>query len=458
MTPVFRTLEFRNVNLARGHRSKLPSRRIYVYMLSVAYAFSIWLAYIYYLNPTWGYYGFTYRPTTPIDIGFALIILAFVTPFIPLQLHRPSASIQLVLFTVLFIPTLVITLCVDTGDLESYWTILLALSIGFAISSKITQRPTKIQPNTQGLPGNNFVYTFLLLWIVIASGNVFLRHSIMSFAGTDDIYEQREIGASRDIFSAYSQTIFSTVINPTLLALGLLLKRRTIIFFGVTGSILMYAISAQRAILILPIAIYGLYSLQKSRVYSEHPIPFTLAILSILNVVSCFADGSSPISDTTASIFTFRAIGLPGLAYSQYYDLFTELGYTWWSHVKLIDIFIPPPSSLANNPLWPGLGYIVGEFVYGKPNLNANASLFSGDGVAAGGAFGVLVISFVYGYWMRILDSTAAKWDKNFSTLAIIPFAVTLTNGHFFTALLSFGGLAWLAIFIYFKPKKYKAA
>jgi hypothetical protein len=127
-------------------------------------------------------------------------------------------------------------------------------------------------------------------------------------------------------------------------------------------------------------------------------------------------------------------------------------GFTFWSHVRGLDLVVPVPASFVGDPAWPALGRVMGDRVYGSADVNANANLFSGDGVAAAGAVGVMVMGILFTAWIVMIDRVSARWDRRFALLVIVPVALSLTNGHFFTTLMSFGGLFWLGVFALHRP------
>jgi hypothetical protein len=145
-------------------------------------------------------------------------------------------------------------------------------------------------------------------------------------------------------------------------------------------------------------------------------------------------------------------LGLPGLTFSQYYDLFSAGGFTWWSHIKGLSLLIPAPEAYVEDAAWPNLGYMIGDRLYGSIEYNANANLFSGDGVAAAGPLGVGLIAIVLAIWLVWLDRLSQGWNRGFAILVILPIGLSLTNGHLFTTLLSFGGLFWMVTFYLYKP------
>ena len=146
----------------------------------------------------------------------------------------------------------------------------------------------------------------------------------------------------------------------------------------------------------------------------------------------------------------YRTLCIPGLTYSQYYDLFSRDGFTWWSHVKGLNLLIPAPASDLNDSAWPNLGFVVGDRIYRSFDMNANANLFVGDGVAAAGMLGVAVIGCAFAAACTV--STDLRAPTAVHAAGPPPLAVTLTNGQLFTALLSFGGAFWMLTFYLYKP------
>ena len=310
------------------------------------------------------------------------------------------------------------------------------------------------KPRLELVPGRQLLFVFSIIWLIIFFGNLYFYYSILGFAGTEDVYAQRESGASKNAFTAYSQTLFSTVFSPVLFIAGLLYHRRLYWFLGLSGSLFIFLITAQRTVLLLPFVIYLFYKLQASKRTWLTTSTAPLIILAACTMVSAYWYESNLAASAIAVFLVFRTIALPGLTYTQYYDLFSQNGFTWWSHVKGLSFVIPVPAAYQNDNLWPGLGYMVGRYFYGLPELNANANLFSGDGIAAAGALGVVVIGLAFAAIIRLFDRLAQDWSRQFVVLAMLPFAVSLTNGHLFTSLLSFGGLVWMAVFLVSQPKE----
>jgi hypothetical protein len=155
-----------------------------------------------------------------------------------------------------------------------------------------------------------------------------------------------------------------------------------------------------------------------------------------------------------ADVILLRAMAIPGGTFVQYFDLFYAEGFTYWSSVTGVGVLVDAPAAFAADPAWPQLGVIVGrEYFPWAAGLNHSASLFSGEGAAAAGALGVVVIGAVLATFLKIFDMAARNWAPQFVLVSIAPIAMALSNAHLSTVLVSFGGGFWLVLLGLYRPK-----
>jgi hypothetical protein len=159
--------------------------------------------------------------------------------------------------------------------------------------------------------------------------------NIVSLDDQANVYEQRMAGAADGFILAYIQTFFSNIFNPSILLIGLIRKRPFFIIAGFLGGAIMYAITAQRTALLLPLLLLLIFVLLRSRRLSDAAAFVVLALLSIAIFVSTKLQGDNVFAAALALLLTFRTIAIPGLTVSQYEDLFSEIGRTYWAHVKM---------------------------------------------------------------------------------------------------------------------------
>jgi hypothetical protein len=427
--------------------------RLWLIVMVWVYAYSIHWAHIEYLNTVWEYFGFSYSEPDSLTVAFILCLITIAAAVLPLKVDRPSSIILLLLFIVVYIPTVVLTLCLSDTSSARYGLILIAMAISFSGACVILKQFRYHHLESQYIPGDALDNTLFFVWLIFCAILIYSYGSIMKLVDLEDIYGQRSAGASTNLAMGYVQTYFSNIISPALIALGLVKKRYWLIPIGIAGCVIMYMINAQRTIFLFPFVIIGLYFALDSKKSFFNSSAAPILFVAIL-VFICASYQDDNLVATFLSLFViFRTLALPGLTFSQYYDVFETSGFTWWSHVRGLDLFIAPPSFFANHIKWPGLGYIVGDRFYQNVENNVNANLFSGDGVAAAGAFGIIVIGIVFSIWLVYLDRVSRRWNSTLAVLLVTPVGFSLTNGHLSTTLLSFGGFFWLLIFIYYKPR-----
>lgn len=423
--------------------------RGYLLAASLLYAWAIHLAYVRYVNPVWEYFGFTYRPLdAPTWVLAVLLVLAgaFVAPA---SITSASAIVLLSLFVVVIVPTVVVTLCLDSPHVTAHLWLLAGLLGSFAIANAICRRGTASVRWRGGLPGVRLYVGLLVGWGLLCGMLVFSYRDVMALVSWYDVYEQRAAGASSNALLAYSQTYFGAVFSPALIALGLVQRRVSVAGMGFLGCVVMYMITAQRTVILLPLVMVGVWVMLESRSELVRSSGTAIILLAATVIFSVTQIDENVVAAGLALFLVQRTIAVPGLAMVNYYEIFSHFGYTGWAHVKGIGLLIRPTESFVTDPLWPGLGYIVGERLTGDPTHNMNANLFAGDGVAAAGAAGVLIIGLVLGAYLRAVDVASQRWDRRFVVLVMTPIAIALTNGHLSTVLLSFGGVFWLIVFRY---------
>lgn len=276
--------------------------------------------------------------------------------------------------------------------------------------------------------------------------------SILSFSGIADIYQQRALAREfgGNAILSYIRTYYGYLLNPLLIGIGLTSKKPALTVAGVVGSILIYMIDAQKVAFLLIVGMFGFYYVLRRGVSATWV--FTLAI-AIFCFLTSLVTEYSPLSRYFADVVLLRGIAIPGGTFVQYYDLFSGNGYTYWSNIRGLNLVIPPPAAYAQDADWPQLGVIVGRAYFPwVEGLNHSASAFSGEGAAAAGSIGILVIGFALSLFLRALDRASKPWNQLFVIVALVPIAMALANAHLSNVFISFGGAAWILIFHFYRP------
>jgi hypothetical protein len=424
--------------------------RLFNVVSGIAYVVLFFVAYRVYLSVEWGYTGLLYKTLGPLEIAFVLINVIIVSYALPSRLASPSSVVVWFLYCFVHVPTMVITFMIGERDSWHYVPSLAAMSLVMAAAAALAGRNQSLMTGRQ-LPDLQFA---VILTSAFGASSLLLYQAfgdILSFSSLDDVYFQRfaasEIGGGA---IGYLRTHYAFLITSLLYATGLCVPRyRVLAVLGLAGSVLTYMIDGSKISLIFPVIVVSFYLAQIT--FSSKTHYFTAGLAALTGICTLLTSQLSIIK-TLADLVLLRSIAIPAQTFAQYADLFAARGHTYWSNVRGINLFVPPPPGFLSDPFWPVLGQIVGAEYYGfGSRMNANANLFVGEGVAASDALGVIVIGVALIAFLHFLDRAAARWHWQFGTIAAVPLGLGLTNTHLSTLLLSFGGFLLWAVLRFYK-------
>lgn len=446
-----------------GHGTTAPAKRDRVSnqfvdrmastLFLLLYAVLFYLVYRDYVSVEWGYTGLSFSALSFYEIALIIIVIAIQGWLMPQVIGSPSSVVLWMLTTLIFVPTLIITVMIGERPAENYYGDLAAMSAVMFIVSISTRKSnlSKLDP----LPTDNFFYLFLAMSLGFTFILFYQYSEIMAFSSVDDVYFQRFIAADLGGSSVvgYIRTHYLYVFSSVLFC-SVFVDRKYwyLSAAGFVGYLITYLIDASKIAFVIPLLITGFFAAHRFAMGKVWALNAGLAFLTLAcGSLARYSAGAKLIAD----LVLFRSIAIPAQTFAQYSDVFSSRGYTWWSNVRGISSIVPPPQSFVSDPFWPVLGQIVGADLYGMDSrLNLNANLFSGEGVAAAGSFGVLVIGFAMLAWLRVFDTVAKGWNQRFVILITVPLGMSITNTHLSTFLLSFGGLFWLAVMYFYKPRR----
>ncbi|MCO8058837.1 O-antigen polysaccharide polymerase Wzy [Acinetobacter towneri] len=393
------------------------------------------------------FWGFTYVSIDLVSCFFIAICLIFTSLLTPLKIDKPSNIIIYTIYILVIIPTLTLTLGLREDSLKEYGIGLFCLVIGYIFLSFVTFLNVNKNPSSYSFPSINVKYFFLFFWFFCFFGLLFLFKDVINFVGLDNIYEQRAAGKSRNLFEGYMQSYFPNVICAALMAYGLYEKKFSYIFISGIGYVLMFGINAQRTVFLMPLILSLLYFYLKNNNYNKATlIKFNLCLSLILLILALIPNGF--LRDFLGFYLATRVIATPGIMFSLYHDVFSQTSYTYWAHVKGVNLIVDKPYIFSNDSDWPQLGYIVAKYKLGIIS-NSNANIFAADGVAAAGGIGIILISIIFAFYLYFLDFFSKNIDPRFKVLVAFPIGLALTNGSLATVLLTFGGIFWLLFYFF---------
>lgn len=399
----------------------------------------------------WPEYGFSYGGVSPFEAFFIFSAILIWSVVLPKRIDRPSSLFLIIIYFFVCVPGVVAMVGLDMPS-GRFDYLLLSLMIGFAFAC-IVVRVFSWRGSAREVP-RHFLLFLAISWSICLAFLLFSFSSIMSFSALDAIYSQRERGAAVNLFQGYAQTYFGYVFSPALLAFGLFEKRYLLIIAGFFGSIILYMITAEKAVFLYPFFVVVLFAILKKQIKIMTYAIFIASVFSVTLFFSVFFYSDSSIARFVSWYLGVRSLLVPGVFITLYSEYFGEHGHTLWGHIRGISLLSDTPSVYLSDPRWPSIGLLVGEDYLGFPLLNANANFIASDGVASFGLTGVFVVLLLFSLFLILLDRSSRGIQPSLIIPLLVPLSLTLTNGSLFTALTSFGGVFWILCLILVFRKK----
>lgn len=415
------------------HSSGFSPRHLVLYPLVVAgYSWVLHWAYSELVAPSFSYLGYRYAEPSVEAMVFAWIIATCVAYALPLRVSRPSAIMLWVLYVVTVAPT--ILMAPYTSYLDDATALTLAIVIGliFAIVALFqTQTPRalawSVSPTTLWLILGLFsVATYLLL--------VFTQGISVSSLNLLDVYDVRAEYADevRDVgLLGYLVTTQANVVNPIIVARGMVTRRWTLVAVAVFGQFVLYSTTGFKHMLFAILAWLVMYLLLRRKGASTRGSSLLWGAAALILVAALIDEAAE--SNLMTSLFSRRFILTPGAFTSVYVKFFSENPQVHLGH-SILRPFVDYPYDQTPP-------YVIGVWLARDRTMAANANLFA-DGYANFGWLGMIGAGAVLLVYLRVIDRAAAGLPIIFSALVVVIPAVALSNTSVLTAMLSHGLLA----------------
>lgn len=421
-----------------------PRARILLIFSMLLYAGALVLGHERYLAVEHAFWGFNQPQYDPLAMLVTLVFVIVPASVMPLYFNKPSTLFIYALAFFVYVPGLVIAMLNRVDALEVYFWLFFNFCLGLVLCSLLV-RSTGRAVLEEKAP-SRFMIGFNLCGALICFVVLFLTYrDVLSFSGLNEIYLQREKGAATSLFIGYCQVYLAYFFSPVLFVSGVLYKRILLALLGFSGFIFIYMVTAERTVLLLPFVMLLVAKAFKMRGFGARNGYGLFLVGALLVAMIAMLFERSHVVSQIGVYFYMRLVAIPGLFVSQYYDFFSTLGYTHWSHVSVIGNLFEVPIAYSGDEKWPALGKILAERLLGIQS-QSNAGFVATDGVAAFGSIGVLIICLLYTGWLLLLDHVSRGWSRLFLMTVLFPLAFITTNGSLFTILTSFGGALWIVL------------
>lgn len=296
---------------------------------------------------------------------------------------------------------------------------------------------------------------FLTIFTIISTiALLIINRSQMTFvnflADQTDLYDAR---ADNNLKGLYLLCWLRGCFLPLMMVMTLKKNNYVQYFLTLLAFILVFMMDKQKLTIVFPFVLTVLFWVVKrtgnlfTRYFHSYLILF-ISIISFSMVTYILKDGitfqTNPAVFAIPSLFIMRTMCIEGMEAQRYLDFFVAQGnpFTNYGHINIVN---------ALTGIYP-YSDSVGQVVDGNGS-NSNATFWLMDGVAAGGFFGVFVISFIFIIFKSIMNSADARCSVPLYVCITLQGITSMMNVSLFTSINS-SGLLMLFLILFFSDTK----
>lgn len=413
---------------------KSPSYRISwarIWTVAFTACLAVLLPWLYatYTTVTYAYMGYEYHYRA-FNWLIGLSLSLFVASVLPLKVDRPGTVFLWIMFVLAFVPTQMLSSVSLKMAEDQVLVLQMAVLLGFSALLLANATPPLQLRMGFGVWRQYAVYfgfisagCYLLL---IASFG--LPSAVPSFTDVYDVrLEHREQLASGNPIISYVWSWAGKVVNPLIIAFGVINRKHVLVAAGVAGQLYLYALNGSKSALLSFLLIVTVVILV--RLMSQR---FALAVTGgavLLIGLSKLLDYLL-VTEWFTALFGQRLLIVPGILTGFYFEFFDSRPKGLWAYSFLGGLFDYP---YDRDP-----SFLIGTYYYGNELQRANANLWA-DGFANAGVLGVLLVSALAGVVVWLFNSIAR--GRSLLVLSVLAglAAFNLASASLFSSLLTHG-------------------
>ena len=400
-----------------------------------------------YENFIFGVFGYMAEVDyVPMNIATRLLwILVSITPLLFYhRITKISTFICLFLYLFTYIPFIHAMFITDRISPLMTYSYSLVMCIFFSLyfkldhfsdsSSKLIFKPT--------IPLVVIEITTLILTLIFIGTRASSMHFVNILTQQDILYDLRAQNSEKveaQSLILYLQGWLVGAFYPFLLVYYLRQKERIKTALIFLGYIALFMVDMQKSTFVTPFILIGMYYLLlvKEEVICNRLHSYIILFISAISIILyLITDIDNKILFSIVSILLLRTICVTGWLTQMYALFFQENPYTYYSHINIVN-------AITNQyPYDAPLGVAVAH-----GGMNANATFFLTDGLAAWGLGGIIVIGAVFLLLIYVINMLSYRYKNTDLFVVFIPTVIFLLNASLFTTLLT-GGLLILILII----------
>lgn len=380
-------------------------------------------SYLNYIVPSFSSIGMI-QNIDPVKLVESYIVFIIILLIIPKVFRKPSDYLIFVFFMVLIVPLMSYYGLNTQVRVFFYMMISGFLIVTYTVKYLPSYVPKKLRVGNLAiilLIGTDFL---VLLWLTVNGG---FSSFNLDFSKVYD-FRRGEVVSSISVgIWSYVNVWVYKVINPILIAIALMKKKYPLIILFVVLQVIYFGISSHKSVFffgLIPIVLYKVMQYKK-------PFHATVVGVCVLIVSAIFI--SLLLNDIfMVSLLVRRTFYTPVLLNFAYYNIFSEIGYVYFSSMNVLNDYLSYPFQYSPVRL-------VSYYLYGHPNTTCNTNFLATSYMQLGYC-GVVLYSVIASFLLWLADMLSQNLPKWFAiSVVFAPFISLFTSADLFTAMLTHG-------------------
>lgn len=405
--------------------------KFFLFLAAFLYKTLIEYCYRYGVSPLFAYSGFIWNPNITYYC-FSVLLLLIVIITAPTNTKKPSTYLFHLLIAFLFIPTL-----------SYYWSVsesttFMLLETVMILIVSLSVRIPRLKIRYLDGVGNNFFKILFLIYFFITSLLIVKRGGIDPRAfNFNDVYEIRSENNISGILG-YFVNWTAKALAPFYFSYGFFYKKRNYYLIVIVLQVTMYLSFGNKAFLFSIFSmIYMYWIINRENALSKLYLSF-----GIINFLSVIINNFLNVSFLFRAL-PYRMLFVPSQIQFRYFDFFYDR-----EKLHFAETFIGKLFGMSTGYSVP-IPIVISRYFSGDATTEsfANTGIFS-DAFANAGVLGMIVISFIFGLILVLVDSFSLKISKSFVICSMSYLIFVINDTSLSTSLIT-GGLAIMLILFY---------
>lgn len=421
-------------------KTRINAARPWMIVAALVFWTALSVSYIDAISPTFAYQGLTLW-NAPLSFWIVVGCLECLPAlWLPYRWTRPSDLAVWILYVTSIAPVGLVALMLSPGDLSAALMLPATMVLGFLLL-EVTRRGRLWNCLGPGLAPEVFAWIVIGLTLAIDVIVLILNppHISLSLATAYDRRIAARALLGSQTLSAYTIALLRGALVPLAVVIGIVDRRTTALVAAGLGALALFALGGAKSSIALPLAVVLAIGLAAAGRGRRAGLLFLggMALVVLAGIGEQLVFESQYVLDS----FVRREFVVPSYLTIQYW-----IYYSTHALVLMRDSVVGRLFGLPSEISVPRL---IGWEVFHNMDSNANVGIW-GRGFADFGYLGVLGVSLVAGWLLRLVDSISAGKHFYFGIVLALAAGTVWTNSALHTSLLSnallpLGLLIWAA-------------